>query len=67
MFEVAALTYGMLTSFVLASISNNLKAHRANPRIVTMFGWGLMAFSATLSLLLTGWVAWQAVEGVPII
>lgn len=67
MFEFAALTYGMLASFVLASLANNRKANRADPRIVTMFGWGLMAFSATLSMLLTGWVAMRAIEGTPII
>lgn len=63
MFEVATLTYGMLASFVLASISNNQRANRANPRIVTMFGWGLMAFSLTLSLLLSGWLLYKSVLG----
>lgn len=63
MFEFAALTYGMLASFVLASISNNKKADRASPRIVTLFGWGLMAFSLTLSLLLSGFVAYQTIGG----
>ncbi|MBS0504725.1 MAG: hypothetical protein JSS55_13190 [Proteobacteria bacterium] len=63
MFEFAAFTYGVLASFVLASISNNKRAERANPRIVTLFGWGLMAFSLTLSLLLSGWVAYQAIGG----
>lgn len=59
MFEFAAFTYGILASFVLASISNNKRANRDNPRIVTLFGWGLMAFSLTLSLLLSGWIAYQ--------
>lgn len=63
MFEVAAFTYGVLASFVLASISNNKKAERDNPRIVTLFGWGLMAFSLTLSMLLTGWLAFQTIGG----
>ena len=63
MFEIAAFTYGVLASFILASISNNKRASRANPRIVTLFGWGLMAFSMTLSLLLSGWLAWQAIGG----
>ena len=63
MFEFAALTYGMLASFVLASITNNKKANRDNPRIVTMFGWGLMAFSLTLSLLLSGFAAYHMVGG----
>lgn len=61
MFEVATLTYGMLASFVLASISNNQRANRDNPRIVTMFGWGLMAFSLSLSLLLSGWLLYKTI------
>lgn len=63
MVEFAALTYGILASFVLASVSNNKRANRANPRAVTLFGWGLMAFSLTLSVLLSGWVAYQAIGG----
>jgi hypothetical protein len=63
MFEFAALTYGMLASFVLASFSNNKRAERSNPRILTLFGWGLMAFSLTLSLLLTGWLTYQTIGG----
>jgi Mn2+/Fe2+ NRAMP family transporter len=63
MFEFAAFTYGVLASFVLASITNNTRAERSNPRILTMFGWCLMAFSVTLSLLLTGLVAYRAIGG----
>jgi hypothetical protein len=63
MFEFAAFTYGVLASFVLASINSNSRANRASPAIVTLFGWGLMAFSLTLSLLLSGWIAYQAVGG----
>lgn len=61
MFEFAALTYGMLASFVLASISNNNRANRDNPRIVTLFGWTLMGFSLTLSLLLSGWLLYKTI------
>lgn len=67
MFEVAAFTYGVLASFVLASISNNKRAERRDPAILTMFGWCLMAFSLTLSVLLTGLVAYRTIEGVPLI
>ena len=63
MFEFAAFTYGVLASFVLASISNNTRAERSNPRILTMFGWCLMAFSSTLSLLLTGLLAYRMIGG----
>jgi hypothetical protein len=66
MFEVAAFTYGMLASFVLASISNNQKAQRDHPKLLTMFGWTLMAFSLTLSLLLSGWLAYQIMSGAAI-
>lgn len=59
MFEFAAFTYGILASFVLASISNNKRANRENPRIVTLFGWCLMAFSMTLSVLLSSWAVYQ--------
>lgn len=59
MFEFAAFTYGVLASFVLASISNNNRAERSNPRILDLFGWGLLAFSTTLSLLLIGLLAYR--------
>lgn len=63
MFEFAAFSYGILASFVLASISNNKKSARDNPRILTLFGWGLMAFSMTLSVLLSGWVLMRVLGG----
>lgn len=63
MFEFAAFTYGVLASFVLASLSSNKRANRDNPRVVTLFGWGLMAFSMTLSLLLSGWLVFKTVGG----
>lgn len=63
MFEFAAFTYGVLASFVLASLNSNKRANRATPRVVTLFGWGLMAFSLTLSLLLSAWVVYKTVGG----
>ena len=63
MFEFAAFTYGVLASFVLASISSNKRTNRASPRVVTLFGWGLMAFSLTLSLLLSGFVMYKTIGG----
>jgi hypothetical protein len=53
----------VLASFVLASISNNKRTNRASPRVVTLFGWGLMAFSLTLSLLLSGFVMYKTIGG----
>lgn len=63
MFEFAAFTYGLLASFVLASIGNNARAERPNPRILTLFGWGLMAFSLTLALALSLYAAAWALSG----
>lgn len=63
MFEIATFTYAALASFVLASITNNRRENRVTPRIVTLFGWGLMAFSSTLSLLLSGWLLWKTMLG----
>ena len=63
MFEFAAFTNGLLASFVLASMGNNSRAARPNPRLLTLFGWGLMAFSLTLSLLLGGYAAYWSLAG----
>jgi hypothetical protein len=60
MFEFAAFTYGLLASFVLASIGNNSRAARPNPKLLTLFGWGLMAFSLTLALLLGGYAVYAS-------
>lgn len=60
MFEFAAFTYGLLASFILASIARNKKENRANPPIVTMLGWGMMSMSLTFSLLLAGWALWHS-------
>lgn len=67
MFEFAAFTYGVLASFVLASISNNKRAERANPQILTLFGFSLMAFSTTLAVLLAGFVVYQTIQGAPLV
>lgn len=63
MFEFAAFTYGLLASFVLASIGHNRRAARPNPRMLTLCGWGLMAFSLTLSLALSAYAAAWALSG----
>lgn len=54
MFEVAALTYGMLASFVLSSASQNRKAQRPNPKIVEIFGRLLIGVSIGGALALGG-------------
>jgi len=66
MFEFAAFTYGLLASFVLASFRNNRRAARPDPQLLTLCGWGLLAFSLTLSLGLSAWAATAAVSGAPV-
>lgn len=63
MFEVAALTYGVLASFIMSSVSRNKREARRNPAILTLFSWVLMAFSMSSGLLLTGYVAYEALSG----
>jgi hypothetical protein len=57
MFEFAALTYGMLLSFVLTSIGRAKREGRPAAAVTTHFGWVLMSSSATLSVLLFAWAA----------
>ena len=63
MFELAALTYGVLASFVMSSASRNRRAARRNPPIVALFGWLLMAFSLSSSVMLFGYAAYKALTG----
>lgn len=55
MLEAAALTYGMLASFVLASANRNRKAQRANPKIVEVFGYLLVGTSVGGAMALGGY------------
>lgn len=54
MFEFAALTYGLLTSFVLSSLHTNERLRQPTPQIVVAVGWFLFGVSATLSSVLAG-------------
>jgi flagellar biosynthesis protein FliQ len=63
MFEVAALFYGVLASFIMASTSRNKREARHNPPIVQLFGWAMMAFSAAMGAMLLGYVAWRLLAG----
>ncbi|PTD26218.1 hypothetical protein [Sphingomonas fennica] len=60
MVEVAALTYGLLTSFVLSSASRNRKADRPNPRMVQLCGWLLVGVSTGSAIALGGYALMQA-------
>jgi len=66
MFEFAALTYGMIVSFVVASTSRNRREARGNPPLLTLFGWTLMTFSATTGVGLMGYCGYSALTGAPV-
>jgi len=59
MFEFAALTYGVLATFVMSSAHRNRREERANPPILNHFGVLLMAFSFAMSVMLIGYVGYQ--------
>ena len=63
MFAFAALTYGMLASFVMASVSRNRREARANPPILNLFGWTLMAFSMAMAAMLIGSIGYGTLAG----
>jgi membrane glycosyltransferase len=63
MFEFAALTYGVLASFIMASVSRNKREERRNPPILTLFAWLFAAFSLSSALMLIGYVGWRALSG----
>ena len=66
MFEFAALTYGVIVSFVMASTSRNRREARSNPPILYAFGWTLMTFSATTGVGLLGYCGYHALAGTPV-
>ena len=63
MFEFAALTYGVIASFVMASASRNRREARSHPPILMLFGWLLMAFSLTMGVGLLGYAGYGMVTG----
>lgn len=66
MFEFAALTYGVIASFVMASVSRNRRNRLAHPPILLGFGWMLMAFSLTVGVGLLGYAGFHALAGTPV-
>jgi hypothetical protein len=66
MFEFAALTYGVIASFVMASVNRNRRDARKNPPLLNLFGWLLMAFSLSLGVGLLGYAGYCAATGAPI-
>ena len=63
MFEFAALTYGVIASFVMTSANRNRREARRNPAILALFGWALMAFSLTVGVGLFGCAGYQIATG----
>jgi dipeptide/tripeptide permease len=63
MFEFAALTYGVLASFVMASASRNRRERRRNPPVLVLFGLMLMSLSAGLAVLLLGYAGYEILSG----
>lgn len=59
MFEFAALTYGLLASFVMASVSRNRREAQRNPPVLALFAWSLTAFSLSSAVMLVMYVAWH--------
>ncbi|MCI1756291.1 MAG: hypothetical protein LKM31_11215 [Sphingobium sp.] len=54
MIEFAALTYGMVLSFVFASLHGNAKRQQKNPPIMILVGYFLVGVTALLSAVLFG-------------
>jgi hypothetical protein len=66
MFEFAALTYGLIASFVMASASRNRREQRAHSPLLIGFGWMLMAFSLTIGVGLLAYCGYHALTGAPV-
>lgn len=54
MIEFAAVTYGLLTSFVLSSLHGNEKRRQLSPPIMVAAGYFLCGVSATVAAILFG-------------
>lgn len=63
MIEFAAVTYGLLLSFVLSSLHLNQKHRRPNPRLMIAMGYFLVGATGMLSAALFGYAAWATLVG----
>ncbi len=63
MIEFAAVTYGLLLSFVLSSLHLNQKYRRRSPRIMIAMGYFLVGATGMLSAALFGYAAWVTLAG----
>ena len=66
MFEFAALTYGVIASFVMASATRNRREAKTDPPLLHAFGWTLMTFSGLTGLGLLGYCGYHAFTGAPL-
>lgn len=66
MLEVAALTYGMLLSFVLTGASRNRKLQRPNPAVLNHIGYVLFGMTCAVSAMLTVYALWGVANGAAI-
>ncbi len=58
MIEFAAVTYGLLLSFVLSSLHLNQKHRRPTPRIMIAMGYFLVGATGALAVALLAYAAW---------
>ena len=54
MIELAAVTYGMLLTFVFSSLRGNAKRKQNNPPVMILVGYFLVGVTAVLSATLFG-------------
>ena len=62
MIEFAAITYGVVASFVLSSAGRNRAASKAHPPILRHVGYMLCGMSAGTCAILTGIAAGQLLQ-----
>jgi heme/copper-type cytochrome/quinol oxidase subunit 3 len=60
MTEMAALAYGLVASFTMASLARNRREERRNPPTLTLMSWLLLSFSAAFGALLLGYAGIRA-------
>lgn len=63
MLEVSALFYGVLASFIMASMSRNRREQRKNSPVLAAFGWLMLAFSGAMGTMLLGYAGWHVMAG----
>ena len=64
MTEMAALAYGLVASFVMASLARNRREQRRSPPILMLASWLLLSFSAAFGVMLLGYAGIAALAGI---